>query len=155
MYADDLNAVAPFAQRDFAALLYANYPASLTDGVACCTRMTCLQIDAYLVNHGIRDSFDQIIGSDTPELQRGFVTMGHAVGTEAFNGRLLSESIFENDYSGDTSQRADRRNRATHCVYGPDDSRRPASYGGHKVTQNSKTRSSAPECPARDPNPLR
>ena len=43
--------------------------------------MTVADIEAYLVRNGIRGSFDTIIGSDTPVEERGFVSVGHPVGT--------------------------------------------------------------------------
>ena len=84
MYADDLNVLAPADDIDAAAAVHRNYPGELTDGTACCTSMTVAEIEAYLVRNGIRKSFDTIIGSDTPVEERGFVSVGHPVGTPEF-----------------------------------------------------------------------
>ena len=53
MYAGDFNSTTPHEHRDMDARLCANYPTPLTDGVACCTKMTCAQIEEYLTHHGI------------------------------------------------------------------------------------------------------
>ena len=60
------------------------YPSELTDGTACCTSMTVGDTEAFLVRDGIRGSFDTIIGSDSPVEERGFVSVGHPVGTPEF-----------------------------------------------------------------------
>ena len=48
--------------------------------------------------HGIRGSFDTIIGYDTPAEERGFVSVGHPVGTDEFvrtfcNNRAAADKI--------------------------------------------------------------
>ena len=76
--------MAPADDIDAAAAVHRQYPSELTDGTACCTSMTVDDIEAFLVRNGIRGSFDTIIGSDTPVEERGFVSVGHPVGTPEF-----------------------------------------------------------------------
>ena len=78
-YADGLQNLAPQDDCDAAAALHSNYPGELTDGTACCTSMTVGDIEVVL--DGTRESFDTIIGSDTPIEERCFVSVGHSVGT--------------------------------------------------------------------------
>ena len=72
-------------------------PATLSrpDTVIACSSLTVQQIKNALEERGCHTLFnqDKIVGSDTPEAERGFAALGVAVGTDAFVDRHTADAL--------------------------------------------------------------